>query len=57
MTGEVRSSLRVHGLEVGSMGAATSAIIRDCIVADLGEGKWEVVSVGYDRVIRISSPL
>jgi hypothetical protein len=49
MTGELRSSLKVHGGPDGS-----NAIIRDCAVADLGDGRWEVVSVGYDRKVQIT---
>jgi hypothetical protein len=54
ISGEIRTSLRVHGLSVEAVGAATSGIIRDCAVVDLGDSEWEVVSVGYDRVVRIS---
>ncbi|ORY33390.1 WD40-repeat-containing domain protein [Naematelia encephala] len=49
VTGETRSSIKIHGAEYG----ATSEVVRDCSVATV-EGGWEVVSVGYDRRVRIS---
>jgi hypothetical protein len=49
LNGEVRSSLKAHG----AAGSGASEVVRDvCIVPDGDE--WEVVSVGYDRQIKIS---
>jgi len=47
LQGEVRSSIKVHG--VNDIGQASSEIVRDCCI--IGE---DVISVGYDRRVRIS---
>lgn len=47
LKGEVRSNIKVHG--ASDLGQASSEIVRDCCVRDN-----EVISVGYDKKIRIS---
>lgn len=47
LQGEVRSSIKVHG--VNDIDQASSEIVRDCCI--IGE---DVISVGYDRRVRIS---
>ena len=48
----MRSSVKIHG--AGQLGQGSSEVVRDCRVAPLDHGGWEVVSVGYDRRVRIS---
>lgn len=55
LSGEIRTSLKVHGVEHGQLGVASSDIVRDVAIVEPETGKWEVVSVGYDRIIRIST--
>ncbi|GMK56777.1 hypothetical protein CspeluHIS016_0306170 [Cutaneotrichosporon spelunceum] len=52
LQGEVRSKLKVHGARPGVAG--TSDVVRDLALNDLGEGGWEIVSVGYDRTIKLT---
>ncbi|BEJ15184.1 hypothetical protein CspHIS471_0409510 [Cutaneotrichosporon sp. HIS471] len=52
LQGEVRSKLKAHAAREGVAG--TSDVVRDVAVAALGEGGWEVVSVGYDRTIKMT---
>ncbi|KAK4689595.1 hypothetical protein P7C73_g497, partial [Tremellales sp. Uapishka_1] len=53
LEGEIRSDLKVHG--VSDLGVASSEVIRDCCVVRTGSDEgWEVVSVGYDKKVRIS---
>ncbi|OCF61437.1 hypothetical protein L486_01085 [Kwoniella mangroviensis CBS 10435] len=52
LSGENRSSVKIHGAV--NLGQASSEVVRDCKVVKTGEGDWEVVSVGYDRQVRIS---
>jgi hypothetical protein len=54
LSGEVRSSLKVHGLPNPTLGQASSEVVRDVCVVPSEDGGWEAVSVGYDRMIRIS---
>lgn len=54
LSGEVRSSLKVHGLPNPTLGQASSEVVRDVCVVPSEDGGWETVSVGYDRMIRIS---
>ncbi len=51
ITGETRSSVKIHG--AWDIGQASSEVVRDCCVVS-EDGRWEVVSVGYDRRVRIS---
>ncbi|OCF34194.1 hypothetical protein I316_04144 [Kwoniella heveanensis BCC8398] len=67
LAGETRSSVKIHG--ASNLGQASSDVVRDCVVvpvsgpassdedmqggADVSTG-WEVISVGYDRQVRIS---
>jgi hypothetical protein len=57
LSGETRSSVKIHGAV--NHGQGSSEVVRDCAVVSLDdndkrEGDWEVVSVGYDRLVRIS---
>ncbi len=64
LNGEVRSNIKVHG--ASELGIASSEVVRDCCVVVLDDDdekeeegvqvkkRWEVVSVGYDRRVRIS---
>ncbi|WWC91850.1 uncharacterized protein L201_006797 [Kwoniella dendrophila CBS 6074] len=52
MSGENRSSVKIHGAV--NLGQASSEVVRDCTVVTTERGDWEVVSVGYDRQVRIS---
>jgi hypothetical protein len=55
LQGEVRSKLKVHAARAGVAG--TSDVVRDLAVVPLGEGEeggWEVVSVGYDRTVKMT---
>lgn len=55
LSGEVRSNIKVHGAT--ELGIGSSEVVRDCCVVEVEEGgkkSWEVVSVGYDRRVRIS---
>ncbi|KAK8853340.1 hypothetical protein IAR55_004044 [Kwoniella newhampshirensis] len=52
ISGETRSSVKVHGAQ--DLGQASSEVVRDCHVVSTNKGDWEVVSVGYDRQVRIS---
>lgn len=55
LQGELRSKLQVHAARVGVAG--TSDVVRDVVVVPLGEGQeggWEVVSVGYDRTVKMT---
>jgi hypothetical protein len=48
-----RNTVKIHGAT--DLGQASSEVVRDCCVVQHEEGgDWEVVSVGYDRRIRIS---
>lgn len=52
LKGEVGCRLVVHSARDGVAG--TSGVIRDVDVrGEAGEGKWEAVSVGYDRTVRV----
>lgn len=51
LQGEVRSKLKVHAARAGVVG--TSDVVRDIAVVEL-EGGWEVVSVGYDRTVKMT---
>ncbi|WVR09573.1 hypothetical protein IAU60_006642 [Kwoniella sp. DSM 27419] len=52
ITGETRSSVKIHGAQ--NLGQASSEVVRDCTVVPTSDRGWEVISVGYDRQIRIS---
>jgi len=52
LSGETRSSVKIHGAL--NLGQASSEVVRDCTVVGNEDGEWEVVSVGYDRRVRIS---
>ncbi|WVF67245.1 hypothetical protein IAT40_001993 [Kwoniella sp. CBS 6097] len=57
LAGETRSSVKIHG--ASNLGQASSEVVRDCVVVptsriDQESPGWEVVSVGYDRQVRIS---
>ncbi|WWD19769.1 hypothetical protein CI109_104233 [Kwoniella shandongensis] len=52
LSGETRSSVKIHGAQ--DLGQASSEVVRDCYVVSTDDGDWEVLSVGYDRQIRIS---
>lgn len=51
LTEGTRSSVKIHGAT--DLGQASSEVVRDCKVVQEGDD-WEVVSVGYDRRVRIS---
>lgn len=51
LSGETRSSVKIHG--VTDSGQASSEVVRDCCIVTT-ERDWQVVSVGYDRRVRIS---
>lgn len=61
LNGKIRSKLKVHGEMLNGM--TTSNIIRDLEVVErpVGEGEghggpgWQVISVGYDSTIKLSS--
>jgi len=46
-----RNTVKIHGAI--DLGQASSEVVRDCAVVKQGDD-WEVVSVGYDRRVRIS---
>ncbi|WWC72153.1 uncharacterized protein I206_106113 [Kwoniella pini CBS 10737] len=52
LNGENRSSVKIHGAI--NLGQASSEVVRDCVVVYAEDGDWEVISVGYDRQVRIS---
>ncbi|WWC64743.1 uncharacterized protein I303_107354 [Kwoniella dejecticola CBS 10117] len=52
LSGETRSSVKVHGAV--NLGQASSEVVRDCVTVPTEDGDWEVISVGYDRQVRIS---
>ncbi|OXG77673.1 hypothetical protein C349_05210 [Cryptococcus neoformans var. grubii Br795] len=52
LNGEIRSSVKVHG--TSNSGQAISEVVRDCCIIPGEAGGWEVISIGYDRSIRIS---
>jgi hypothetical protein len=48
-----RNTVKIHGAL--DLGQASSEVVRDCCVVQQEDGsEWEVVSVGYDRRVRIS---
>lgn len=53
ITEGTRNTAKIHGTT--DIGQASSEVVRDCCVVkdEQGDG-WEVVSVGYDRRVRIS---
>lgn len=52
LNGEIRSSVKVHG--TSNSGKAVSEVVRDCCIIPGEAGGWEVISIGYDRSIRIT---
>jgi len=46
-----RSTVKIHGAM--ELGQASSDVVRDCCVVQQGDD-WEIVSVGFDRRVRIS---
>ncbi|WVO16717.1 hypothetical protein L204_104398 [Cryptococcus depauperatus] len=54
LNGENRANVRVHGVD--DLRPSSSQVIRDCCVVtgNESEGSCEIISVGYDKCIRIS---